>query len=100
MEGTLYLKSDEKNNVAFVFDETVPKQTCQGVTLTLFQKVKVKVVLDQSNIQHEKLMLHLVEPKIPGFSVKESEGVEEKANGNKRKKSDVESNNRKKKIKK
>ena len=42
------------------------------VTLTLFQKLKVQLSLDQSNVQHEKLELKLIQPHIPGFSVEKS----------------------------
>ena len=65
LEGTLYIKSDS----GFVFDEDLPSQSKENVTLTLFQKLKVQLSLDSSNVQHEKLELKLVEPHIPGFSV-------------------------------
>ena len=52
-----------------MYDEDAPSQTCAGVALTLFQRVCVQLSLDQSNVQHEKLILRLVEPKIEGFSV-------------------------------
>ena len=65
IEGTLYIKSDS----GFVFDEDVPSQTKENVTLTLFQKLKVQLSLDQSNVQHEKLELKLIEPHIPGYSI-------------------------------
>jgi exosome complex exonuclease DIS3/RRP44 len=63
LEGTLYIKSDS----GFTFDEEEPSQKCGDVSLTLFMKVKVQLSLDQSNIQHEKLELKLVEPYIPGI---------------------------------
>ena len=31
------------------------------------------MTLDSSNVQHEKLVIRLVEPKIPGFSVAQAE---------------------------
>ena len=68
LEGTLYIKNDS----GFVFDEEVPSQTMGDVTLTLFQKLKVQLSLDQSNVQHEKLELKLIQPHIPGFSVEKS----------------------------
>ena len=70
LEGTLYLRREgHPAQVEFTFDESEPSQTCDGVTLKLFQKVKVQISLDQTNVQHEKLLLKLVEPRIPGFSV-------------------------------
>ncbi len=68
LEGTLFLRSDQ-DDVDFLFDEAVPSQSCKGVSLTLFQKIKVQISLDQSNVQHEKLVLRLVSPIIEGFSV-------------------------------
>ena len=53
----------------------------------LFQRLTVQLTLDQSNIQHEKLVLRLVEPKIPGFSVdpapasENDDADDKKANG-------------------
>ena len=70
LEGTLFLDGGPE----FHFDESVPSQSCGDVTLRLFQKVKIKVMLDQSNIQHEKLVIKLVEPRIPGFSVEPEHG--------------------------
>ena len=46
--------------------------------LNLFQKVKVQLSLDSSNVQHEKLELKLVDPQIPGFSVSETSEEEAK----------------------
>merc|ERR1712218_634952 len=69
LEGTLYLKSNDE--VKFEYDGGVPSQTVksQNVTLTLFKLITVRLMLDDSNVQHEKLVLKLVEPKINGYSV-------------------------------
>ncbi|TRY61520.1 hypothetical protein TCAL_13903 [Tigriopus californicus] len=69
LEGTLYLRSDTDKSIAFHFDEDEPSQSCGDVTIRLFQKLRVQLTLDSSNVQHEKLVLRLVEPHIPGFSV-------------------------------
>ena len=66
LEGTLYLR-DAKTE--FTYDSEAPSQTCQGVSLKLFQRVVVRILLDDSNVQHEKLVLKLVTPSVPGFSV-------------------------------
>ena len=78
LEGTLFLKDDPSSGVVFSFDEEEPSQTCGGFKLRLFQRLRVQLSLDQSNVQHEKLVLKLVEPRIPGFSVEPST---EAANG-------------------
>merc|ERR1711879_643563 len=78
LEGTLFLrregaeKKEGKEGCAgpvLVFDEEVPSQTCGDVVLRLFMEVTVQLSLDSSNVQHEKLALHLVRPAIEGFSV-------------------------------
>jgi len=72
LEGTLFLRSNNKNdpsNTDWVFDEEEPSQTCKDVKVTLFMKLLVQVYLDTSDVQHEKLALRLVDPHIEGFSV-------------------------------
>ena len=86
LEGTLYLRRTGSAGPDFVYDPEVPSQACGGVTLTLFQKVTVRILLDDSNVQHEKLVLKLVSPQIEGFSVQPeqpqpSSGVKRKSGG-------------------
>jgi len=72
LEGTLFLRSNSKNaadNLDWVYDEEEPSQICGDVKLTLFMKLSVQLSLDSSDVQHEKLSLKLVEPKLAGFSV-------------------------------
>merc|ERR1712066_840271 len=70
LEGTLYLRAGNQGTSNFQFDPEVPSQTSQcGVSLTLFQKLTVRILLDDSNVQHEKLVLKLVTPTIKDFSV-------------------------------
>lgn len=52
----------------FVYNETEHTQSCQGITFHSFDPVKVRLSLDSSNVQHEKLVFQLVEPYIKGFS--------------------------------
>lgn len=42
----------------------VPSLTVEDTTLRVFDKVKVNVTLDASNIQHQKIQMVLVEPKV------------------------------------
>lgn len=90
LEGTLFLRDEgsraKTHSVQFHFDESVPSQTAGDVTLRLFQKVQVQLSLDQSNVQHEKLIVRLVQPRIPGFSVEEEteEPMKEESKGQKR----------------
>jgi len=74
LEGTLYLPRKQQetsatSGVEFRYDAETPSQSCNGVTLKLFEKVVVRILLDDSNVQHEKLVLKLVKPHIEGFSV-------------------------------
>lgn len=65
LEGTVYL-DDEK---AFVYDEEESTVTFGDVVLHVFDPVTVKISIDSSNIQHQKLSLKLVKPEIPGLSI-------------------------------
>lgn len=73
--------------VEFVYNETDHTQSCGEVIFHSFDPVKVRLSLDSSNVQHEKLVFQLVEPYIKGFSaeplisadVEMVEGVEEPA---------------------
>lgn len=41
----------------------------EGVEVRSFQRITVKLSLDETDIQHIRLDMKLVAPKIPGFSV-------------------------------
>lgn len=73
LEGTIYLnnpkdKSANSSKVEFIYNETEHTQSCGSVTFHSFDPVKVRLSLDSSNVQHEKLVFQLVEPYIKGFS--------------------------------
>jgi len=91
LEGTLYLRAGNQGTSNFQYDPEVPSQTSScGVSLTLFQKLTVRILLDDSNVQHEKLVLKLVNPTIKDFSV-EAIGETKESNEGKKRKSDGES---------
>lgn len=73
LEGTLFLTEKSKSKASgpddWQFDETVPSQTRSGITLRTFDPVRVRVSIDRSDIQHQKLVIQLVEPFVAGFSV-------------------------------
>lgn len=71
LEGTLYL-APPKGQVAkvnFTYNEEEHSQSYGSIKFRVFDPVTVQLTLDRTNVQHEKLMLHLVKPQIPGFSV-------------------------------
>ncbi|XP_055377546.1 exosome complex exonuclease RRP44 [Condylostylus longicornis] len=75
LEGTIYLNkpSQEKGSLnevkaLFVYNEEEHTQTCGNVTFHSFDPVTVRLSLDSSNVQHEKLVFQLVKPYIEGFS--------------------------------
>ncbi|XP_054715986.1 exosome complex exonuclease RRP44-like [Uloborus diversus] len=72
LECTLYLSSLNKENdqVAFEYDPEEPSQTASGIKLTQFDPVTIQLHIDKSNVQHQKTVLKLVKPYIPGFSVR------------------------------
>ena len=63
LEGTVFLP-DNKNKLEakFDFDEEASTQTSGDVTLHVFDAVRVQVSIDQSNVQHQRLQLKLVQP--------------------------------------
>ncbi|XP_022091521.1 exosome complex exonuclease RRP44-like [Acanthaster planci] len=69
-EGTLFLKGPDKDKDGiFHYNEEECTQSAGAVTLRGFDKVRVQISAETSNIQHQRLRLKLVEPKVPGFSV-------------------------------
>lgn len=74
----MYLKGDKdgkdglertKSEVIFTFNEEDHTQRCGNVIFHSFDPVTVRLSLDSSNVQHEKLIFKLVKPYIKGFSV-------------------------------
>ncbi|XP_058120010.1 exosome complex exonuclease RRP44 [Anopheles ziemanni] len=72
-EGTIYVtgrnNEEIKTGVRFVYDEEEQTQRCGDVVFRAFDPVTVRLSLDSTNVQHEKLVFELVEPYIEGFSV-------------------------------
>ncbi|KAM3863248.1 exosome complex exonuclease RRP44 isoform 1-T1 [Diretmus argenteus] len=67
LEGTVFFDNKTVPNLSF--DEEGPTLTVVQHTFHMFDKVMVTVSLDDSNIQHQKIRMALVEPVIPGVSV-------------------------------
>ena len=83
LETTLFFDDrDSDRKFSIVPDESEPSLTVEEVKFRLFDRVVVKLTVEQSNIQQFKLKSYLVSPKVPGVSVSEegdsgSRGVEE-----------------------
>lgn len=70
LEGTVFFDNkDKKVSPCIVFDEEGPTLTVEQHTFHIFDKVKVTISLDASNIQHQKIRMNLMDPVIPGVSV-------------------------------
>uniref|UniRef100_A0A667WV92 DIS3 homolog, exosome endoribonuclease and 3'-5' exoribonuclease n=1 Tax=Myripristis murdjan TaxID=586833 RepID=A0A667WV92_9TELE len=69
LEGTVFFDGKGKTGVNLRFDEEVPSLTVEQHTFHMFDKVNVTISLDDSNIQHQKIRMALLEPVIPGVSV-------------------------------
>ncbi|XP_008319769.1 exosome complex exonuclease RRP44 [Cynoglossus semilaevis] len=69
LEGTVFFDRKDKNNPNLVFDEEGPTPKVEQHTFHIFDKVKVTVSLDDTNIQHQKIRMALTDPVIPGVSV-------------------------------
>lgn len=86
LEGTVFFDAKDKSAAALLFDEEVrragllfleqqrlkvsclcvqgPSLTVQQHTFRIFDQVKVTISLDDSNIQHQKIRMALVEPEV------------------------------------
>ncbi|XP_053792692.1 exosome complex exonuclease RRP44 [Vidua chalybeata] len=66
LEGTVFFEEKDKPTPKLEYNSEVPSLTVENTTLCVFDKVKVNIMLDDSNIQHQKMRMVLVEPKILG----------------------------------
>ncbi|XP_048197208.1 exosome complex exonuclease RRP44 [Perognathus longimembris pacificus] len=69
LEGTVFFEEKDKPKPQLVYDDETPSLKIEGTMFHVFDKVKVKIMLDSSNLQHQKIRMALVEPQIPGISV-------------------------------
>ncbi|KAL6481759.1 hypothetical protein MHYP_G00098390 [Metynnis hypsauchen] len=70
LEGTVFFENKDKPGPRLSFDSEGPTLTVEDQhTFHIFDRVKVTISLDASNIQHQKMRMALVEPVIPGVSV-------------------------------
>ncbi|XP_055551816.1 exosome complex exonuclease RRP44 [Wyeomyia smithii] len=73
LEGTIYVagKNGEqlKNGPSFVYCEETQTQRCGNVEFHAFDPITVRLSLDSTNVQHQRLVFELVSPFIEGFSV-------------------------------
>lgn len=69
LEGTVFFDVKDKVAPSLVFDEEGPTLTVEQHTFRIFDRVKVTISLDDSNIQHQKIRMSLIDPVIPGVSV-------------------------------
>ncbi|XP_036396599.1 exosome complex exonuclease RRP44 [Megalops cyprinoides] len=77
LEGTVFFENKDKPSPLLIFNEEAPTLTVEDHTFHMFDKVKVTISLDSSNIQHQKIRMALIEPVIPGVSVAIPEGEPE-----------------------
>lgn len=89
LEGTIYVADKHGQTLGgrpkFTFDEENHTQTCGKFTFHAFDPVTVRLSLDSTNVQHEKIVFELVQPYIEGFSVKNGDGQQEEPLSAKRK---------------
>ncbi|NXF35067.1 RRP44 exonuclease, partial [Nyctibius bracteatus] len=64
LEGTVFFEEKGKPTPRLDYNNEVPSLTVEDTTLCIFDKVKVNIMLDASNIQHQKIRMVLVEPKV------------------------------------
>ncbi|KAK2706097.1 exosome complex exonuclease RRP44-like [Artemia franciscana] len=83
LEGVIVLPKPPEEP-GFVYDSSVPLQKCGNVEFRPLDKILVRISLEKSSIQHEQLVLRLVEPKIEGFSIPSREEDELMEKGKRR----------------
>ncbi|XP_077200108.1 exosome complex exonuclease RRP44 [Paroedura picta] len=66
LEGTVFFEGKDKPKPALLYNDEIPSLTVEGTTFYTFDKVTVNIMLDASNVQHQKIRMALVEPKISG----------------------------------
>uniref|UniRef100_A0A8D3D1Q2 Exosome complex exonuclease RRP44 n=1 Tax=Scophthalmus maximus TaxID=52904 RepID=A0A8D3D1Q2_SCOMX len=69
LEGTVFFDTKGKTVPNLVFDEEGPTLSVEQHIFCIFDKVKVTITLDDSNVQHQKIRMSLIEPVITGVSV-------------------------------
>ncbi|XP_069000611.1 exosome complex exonuclease RRP44 [Embiotoca jacksoni] len=69
LEGTVFFDHKDKVAPSMVFNEEGPTLNVEQHTFHIFDKVKVTISLDDSNIQHQKIRMSLIDPVITGVSV-------------------------------
>lgn len=72
LEATVFLKEE-----GWKYDEEAGTQSFSGVTFHQFDRLVVQVSVDSRNVQHQKVVVKIVQPKIPGVSVEPSSGGKE-----------------------
>ncbi|XP_020848099.1 exosome complex exonuclease RRP44 [Phascolarctos cinereus] len=68
LEGTVFFEEKDKPKPRLAYNEEMPSLKVEDTEFHVFDKVKVKVTLDSSNLQHQKIRMSLIEPQIPGVS--------------------------------
>uniref|UniRef100_A0A8D3C135 Exosome complex exonuclease RRP44 n=1 Tax=Scophthalmus maximus TaxID=52904 RepID=A0A8D3C135_SCOMX len=62
LEGTVFFDTKGKTVPNLVFDEEGPTLSVEQHIFCIFDKVKVTITLDDSNVQHQKIRMSLIEP--------------------------------------
>ncbi|XP_078402118.1 exosome complex exonuclease RRP44 [Cetorhinus maximus] len=69
LEGTVLFEEKGKQSPKLHYNEEIPSLAVESTVFNMFDKVTVTIMLDASNVQHQKIRMALVEPVIPGVSV-------------------------------
>jgi len=69
LEGTVFFEEKDKPKPRLIYDDEIPSLKIEDTVFHIFDKVKVKIMLDSSNLQHQKIRMSLVEPQIRGISI-------------------------------
>ena len=68
IESSIFFDVEKgKSQLTLKYDELVPSLTLEGVTFHLFDKVRVRITVEKKDLQQSRLLLKLVQPRIPGI---------------------------------
>lgn len=57
-----------KNQLTLKYDELTPSLMVEGVTFHLFDKVRVRILVEKKDLQQSRLLLRLISPRVPGMA--------------------------------
>lgn len=67
--GAVFFEEKDKPKPQLIYDDEIPSLKIENTVFHIFDKVKVKIMSDSSNLQYQKIQMSLAEPQIPGINI-------------------------------